>query len=155
MQDLSAMSILGRSHRPYHRTFRRNDPMKIYRPKIVNEGSEVCVSARVKVDSVKSRLPDEIWFRFPASCNDYVTDHLNGFAAALLPLAMTLGEDLRMEGVLSPRLLNGMEEYQRIQCEWKPTSYKPVRIVPDQLQAAEIGRMGSGVVCSFSGGVDS
>lgn len=129
--------------------------MKIFKPMIVEDGSEVCVSARVEVNSAKTDLPDELWFRFPISCKQYVTDHLNGFAAALLPLAMTLGEDLYLEGVLSPRLLRGMEEYQRIQCAWKPTSFKPVSINPDQLQATEVGPSGPGVGCSFSAGVDS
>jgi len=129
--------------------------MKIFRPVVIEDGSEVCVSARVEVSSARTELPDELWFRFPISCKDYVTDHLNGFAVALLPLAMALGEDLHMEGILSPRLLRGMEEYQRVQCAWKPTFFKPVSIYQDQLQAAEVGPLGSGVGSAFSGGVDS
>lgn len=129
--------------------------MRVFKPKVFVDGDEVCVSARVEVNSAKTELPDELWFRFPISCTDYVSDHLNGFAAALLPLAMTLGENLHMEGVLSPHLLKGMKEYQRIQCAWKPTSFKPVSIGQDQLQAAEVGPLGPGVGCSFSAGVDS
>ena len=129
--------------------------MRIFRPKIVEDGDEVCVSARIEVNSAKTELPGELWFRFPGSCKDHVTDHLNGFAVALLPLAMTLGENLQMEGVLSPHLLRGMREYQRIQCAWKPTFFKPVSIDPDQLQPSEMGLLGTGVGCSFSGGVDS
>jgi hypothetical protein len=84
-----------------------------------------------------------------------VTDHLNGFAVALLPLAMTLGENLHLEGVLSPHLLRGMQEYQRIQSAWKPTSFKCVSIGQDRLQASKLGHLSSGVGCSFSAGVDS
>jgi len=129
--------------------------MRVFKPKIIEDGDEVCVSARVEVSSAKTELPNELWFRFPISCINHVSDHLNGFAAALLPLAMMLGEDLYLEGVLSPHLLMGMEEYQRIQCAWKPTSFKPVSIGQDQLQAAEVDSLASGVGCSFSGGVDS
>lgn len=129
--------------------------MRVFKPTIVEDGDEVCVSARVEVTSARTELPGELWFRFPLSCKEHVSDHLNGFAVALLPLAMTLGENLCMEGVLSPRLLRGMEEYQRIQCAWKPTSFKPVSIEPDHLQAAEGNPVGPGVGCSFSGGVDS
>jgi len=129
--------------------------MRIFRPEITEDGDEVRVSARVEVSSARTGLPGELWFSFPVSCRDHVTDHLNGFAVALLPLAMTLGENIGMEGVISPRLLRGMEEYQRIQCGWKPTSFKSVSIKHDQLQVAEIGSAGSGVGCSFSGGVDS
>jgi len=129
--------------------------MKVFKPEIVIDGDEVCVSARVEVNSAKIELPGELWFRFPRSCIDHVTDHLNGFAVAMLPLAMTLGEDLHLEGVLSPRLLKGMLEYQRIQCAWKPTFFKPVNITYNQLQVSEADPLGSVVGCSFSGGVDS
>jgi hypothetical protein len=129
--------------------------MRVFRPTIIKDGDEVCVSAKVEVNSAKSKLPDELWFRFPISCHDHVSDDLNGFAVALLPLAMTLGEDLYLEGAISPRLLKGMEEYQRIQCAWNPTAFKPVSISQDRLQVARTGPLESGVGCSFSAGVDS
>lgn len=129
--------------------------MRVSRPTITENGAEICVSARVEVNSAKSKLPDELWFRFPIDYKEYVTEQLNGFAVALLPLAMTLGEDLHIEGVLSPRLLRGMEEYQRIQCAWKPTTLRPVKIEYDQLQAAELMAQKSGVGSSFSAGIDS
>ena len=129
--------------------------MKVFTPTIVEEGAEVLVSARVEVDSARTPFPERLWFRFPGCYGGHVTDHLNGFAAALLPLAMTLGEDLQLQGVLSPRLLWGMQEYQRIQCRWKPTFFKPVSIAYEALQAAQVDPSRSGVGCSFSGGVDS
>jgi len=100
-------------------------------------------------------LPDTLWFSFPRRFCDYVTGEVNGFAAALLPLAMTLDEDLYMEGALSPRLLNGMEEYQRLQCSWHPSPFQPVRLEPEILQPTIADSGGGGVGCSFSGGVDS
>ncbi len=129
--------------------------MRVFKPKIVLHDEEVCVSARVEVNSARTKLPDELWFSFPRRYSEHVTDHLNGFAVALLPLAMTFGENLHMEGVLSPRLLSGMLEYQRIQSAWKPTSFKCVSIAQDRLQPAELGSLRPGVGCSFSGGVDS
>ena len=129
--------------------------MRVFRPEIVKDGDEVCVSARVEAGTTRTRLPDELWFRFPVSYHDYISKDLNGFAVALLPLAMTLGEDLQLDGALSPRLLRGLMEYQRIQCAWKPSAFKPVNISQDQLQAARLCPSGSGVGCSFSAGVDS
>jgi len=129
--------------------------MKVFKPESVQDGEEVCVSARVSVDSVRTKLPGKLWFRFPADCQIYVGGDLNGFAVALLPLAMTLAEDLILEGAVSPRLLWGMKEYQRIQCAWKPTNFKPVDIRPERLQAATSAPAGCGVGCSFSAGVDS
>ncbi|MGD2129439.1 MAG: hypothetical protein PVJ33_01380 [Lysobacterales bacterium] len=129
--------------------------MRVFSPRIAEEGGEIRVSARVEVDSARTRLPAEIWFSFPTSCKDHVSDHLNGFAVALLPLAMTLGEDIHLEGTLSPHLLRGIRDYQRIQCAWKPGAFKSVNIFQGHLQATEIGPAGPGVGCSFSGGIDS
>jgi hypothetical protein len=129
--------------------------MRVFKPEIVQDGDEVCVSARVSVDSARTKLPGELWFRFPVNCQVHLSSDLNGFAVALLPLAMTLAEDLILEGAISPRLLWGMMEYQRIQCAWKPTNFRPVGIRPDRLQEARPGPSGSGVGCSFSAGVDS
>jgi len=129
--------------------------MRVFNPEITKDGGEVCVSARIEVESARTKLPDELWFRFPISCHEHVTDHLNGFAVALLPLAMTLGEDIYLEGALSPHLLMGIKEYQRIQCSWKPTTFKPVNLKPDKLLASQPGTSRPGVGCSFSAGVDS
>ena len=129
--------------------------MKIFNPEITENGEEISISARVATSTCPVALPDRLWFRFPRKFCDHVTGDLNGFAAALLPLAMTLGEDLHLEGVLSPRLLFGLEEYQRIQCAWKPSPFQAVNIVPEDLQPAAAVSTGAGVGSSFSGGVDS
>jgi len=129
--------------------------VKIFRPEITEKGGDICVSARVETTSCPVALPDTLWFSFPRRYCDHVTGEVNGFAAALLPLAMILGEDLYMEGVLSPRLLCGMEEYQRIQCAWNPSPFLPVSLEPEILQPTIADSGGGGVGCSFSGGVDS
>jgi len=129
--------------------------MRLFEPRITEEGAEVCISARVEVDSVKSSLPDELWFRFPIGYKDGLSDQSNGFLVALLPLAMTFGEDIHVDGELSPRLLRGLEEYQRVQITWKPSNYKPVRIHCDRLQPEQVTRERAGVGSSFSAGVDS
>jgi len=129
--------------------------MKIYQPEVTEEGDEIRISARVETRTCQVALPDSLWFSFPRNFCTHVTGDVNGFAVALLPLAMTLGEDLYMEGVLSPRLLRGMEEYQRIQCAWKPSPFVPVSLEPQILQPTAADSTGAGVGCSFSGGVDS
>ena len=129
--------------------------MIIEKPRIDDDGTHVIVSAVVEVESVRTELPRELWFAFSSDHREHVTDHLNGFAVALLPLAMTFGEDIQMKGVLSPRLLRGMQEYQHLQCAWKPTSFKSMRIDADHLLPAPSHTSKTGVACSFSGGIDS
>ncbi len=129
--------------------------MRVLRPRIHEDGDDVIVSAGVEVGSARTELPKELWFAFPRAYRQWVADDANGLAVALLPLAMTLGEDLHLEGALSPRLFRGLQEYQRIQCAWKPTSFKPVSIEANHLQEAELAAPDGAVACSFSGGVDS
>jgi hypothetical protein len=129
--------------------------MIIRKPEISKINGEICVAARVEIQSDDYPYPEELWFKFPASCAEYVTDRADGFAAALLPLAMVLGEDLQIQGVLSPRLLRGLDEYQRIQTTWNGYLFDPIRIRCDQLRPMDPAESGRGVGCTFSGGVDS
>jgi len=129
--------------------------MKILTPEITENGDYVNVSARVEVNSCPVTLPDTLWFSFPRRYRNHITTEANGFAVALLPLAMALGEDMYIEGVLSPRLLSGMEEYQRIQCAWNPTPFVPVKIEAESLQPPIADSNSGAVGSSFSGGVDS
>ena len=129
--------------------------MRVFEPRITEQGDQIQVSARVEINSSSTEFPETLWFSFADRYRHQVTDHLNGFAVALVPLAMTLGENLQVEGVLSPRLLRGLEEYQRIQCTWEPTRFKPIEIEPDTVQPTNRNHTETGVGCTFSGGVDS
>lgn len=129
--------------------------MKICKPEIEEINGSIHVSARVETTSCPVSLPEKLWFSFPRQFCDHITGDVNGFATALLPLAMILGEDLHMEGSLSPRLLGGLEEYQRIQCAWDPSPFQPVRLIPESLQAGHAGHTPTAVGTSFSGGIDS
>ena len=130
--------------------------MRVSKPRVVEKGDEVRVSVTVEVETPCScEFPPDLWFSFPSACREYVTDRADGFAVALLPLAMTLGERIEIEGDLSPRLVRGMEEYQRIQALWQPERFERVEILARSLKEPdpEPGRVGVG--CGFSGGVDS
>jgi len=89
--------------------------MVIHKPIITEEEEEICVSAKVEVKSSKIKAPDNLWFTFPRSYKEYITDRTDGFAAALLPIAMALDEDMEVKGVVSPRLAYGLREHQKIQ----------------------------------------
>ena len=129
--------------------------MLVGKPQVSIIDNEVQVSSKVTVNSAQITLPDTLWFSFPEEFHDDVSEDLNGFAVALLPLAMTLGEDLHLGGSVSPHLIYGIKEYQKIQSLWKPTNYTPVSVTYDQLQPAERNTQTSAVGTSFSGGVDS
>lgn len=129
--------------------------MILSRPQIVEEADTICVSCQVKLEAANHEFPDTLWFRFPKVYSEFVTERCDGFAVSLLPLAMALGENLQIRGAISPRLLWGMEEYQRIQTAWKPTPFRKIGIVADELKEAHVEPAPLGVGCTFSGGVDS
>lgn len=125
--------------------------MKIFKPNIRLDGNEVSISARVEVNTIST----ELWFKFPAAFAPYITDRADAFAAALLPLAMNLGENLEIDGGLSPRLAHGMHEYQRIQASWKPDFFKVIDITWERLTKPDPADVQGAVGSAFSGGVDS
>ena len=62
--------------------------------------------------------PDTVWFSFPEKFIPFISGRADSFAAGLLQLAMVLGENLIIEGQISPILYNGMKEYQHTMGEW-------------------------------------
>jgi len=129
--------------------------MIIHHPEILEEGGEIRVSSRIEIDDSGSGYPDRLWFRFPENYRDYVTDRSDGFAVALLPLAMALGEKMCVRGVMSPLLALGMREYQHIQTTWHPKRLQTVGIEYDTLASLQTSDVLGGVATAFSGGVDS
>jgi len=129
--------------------------MVIYTPEITESGDKICVSACIEIQTTGKTFPDTLWFTFPKSYGDYITDRADCFAASLLPLAMRCGENLEIHGPLSPRLAHGMQEYQRIQNLWKPNEFKLIEINYTNLKMANAMNIAGGVGCAFSGGVDS
>jgi hypothetical protein len=129
--------------------------MVIDTPEITESGDKICVSARIEIQTPGKTFPGTLWFKFPKSYTDYITDRTDCFAASLLPLAMRYGEDLEIHGPLSPRLAHGMREYLRIQHLWKPNEFKLIEINYTDLKMANATNIAGGVGCAFSGGVDS
>jgi hypothetical protein len=129
--------------------------MRIDKPEVIETNGEIYVLAQVKIRASDRTFPNTVWFRFPKSYNEYVTDRADCFATLLLPLAMRYGEDLEIGGALSPRLANGMQQYQRIQQIWKPNEFKLIKITCPNLKPTNPFKTAEGVGCAFSGGVDS
>jgi hypothetical protein len=127
----------------------------VHEPEIIEKGGEIQISSRIQIEDSGGRFPQTLWFRFPDSLRDFVTDRSDAFAVALLPLAMERGEEMRIRGVVSPRLAIGMTEYQRIQTSWHPNHFKTIDIEYGTLAVMDPSQTGDGVASAFSGGVDS
>jgi len=84
------------------------------------------------------------------------TDPARGDHALVVALlhAMARGLDIRVEGAVSPRLLDGLETLQTIWHRWVPARYAPVRIDVAEEAEAPAAPRDAGAVIAFSGGVD-
>ena len=118
---------------------------------------EECVrlSARIEFEAGDAPDIDTLWYEFTGCDKTFFSGGADGFATALLLLAMARGEDLRVRGVLSSRLLQGLAEYQRVFHAWFPERFNPVAIECEGLRAASPGDAPPGMGAAFSGGVDS
>ncbi len=116
------------------------------KPIVRNDGNTTTVSFSVQANG-KSY---DIWFR---TQNLPDGDYSNvALAAALLP-AMKMNLPLRLEGAVSPKLLEGVSKIKEVFNTWDE-SYNPVEIIPETIAPAKI-EAERGVASFFSGGVDS
>jgi len=131
------------------------DTMFVGEPRITQENDEICVSADVRIDTPGLAMPKRLWFRFPTDYREYINEGSDGFAAAMLPVAMLLGEDLRVEGRVSPRLAYGMRELQTAYHQWWPELFSLARFEFAEVARENRPRAGNAVGCTCSGGIDS
>ncbi len=118
-------------------------------------GEDVVVEAAIEVENGADEVPPTLWFALPRRFAGVVDRRADGFAAALLPLAMRVGEPLDVRGELSARLLGGMREYQRVQSAWKPDFFREVELRADSVVQRDPAGTAGAVATAFSGGVDS
>jgi hypothetical protein len=129
--------------------------MKIFQPQVTIRDGRAVLSARLGYDRRPLDKPEEAWISFPERFAGALGGRADAFAAGLLPLAMAIGEDLEVEGSLSPRLAAGLEEYQRALHFWFPRQQQRVAIRAASLEALPPALAGQGCATLFSGGVDS
>ena len=73
---------------------------------------------------------------------------------SVLLCAMEKSLDIKVEGVVSPRLLDGLNRLQTLWHEWRPKKYSLISISADSYEEAPSNHQGLGLF-TFSGGVDS
>lgn len=129
--------------------------MRLSASEITIKNGEVMVSASVTFDRPLLNKPDRLWFSYPEKFAPFVTRRSDAFAAGLVLLAMVSGEDLVIEGDLSPRLARGLAEYQRVFHAWYPHLLSVVNIRAHAINALPPEQAGKETLSLFSGGIDS
>jgi hypothetical protein len=98
-------------------------------------------------------VPERLWFRFPESCEDYLTDRGDGFLLNMLIPAMYYGEDIDIHSEVSPRLLYNLKEYQYLFSSTYPISQ--IQISCQEEKAFTPRSVPRAVLLTYSGGTDS
>ncbi len=127
--------------------------MIIHRPKIESTNNEVRISVDIEFEKEHLGIPRTLWFTFSKQYKKFTSLHANGFLLCLLPLAMRLREDVRVEGKISSRLLYNLREYQKILNFWHP-EFSIVDINAESYTQKRYLEKRA-VMSAFSGGVDS
>lgn len=119
---------------------------------IINTEKGIRISAKIDFNT-KGKQGEVLWFDIPEKYKDKISSRSDAFLSCLFLLAMSLGEDIRVEGEVSPRLLENINRYQKIYNTWLPDDYSVVSIEARDV-LSDSGN-GQAVISAFSGGVDS
>jgi len=126
--------------------------MIIHKPRVEKKDDKVRVSAYIEVETKKD-YSGTLWYEFDKEYEEYISGSSNGFIAAMLFLAMHLGEDLQVKNRMSPKLAYGLKELQGYFSYWHPDDFQIIKIGCDGFEIE--ASTPKGVMCTFSGGVDS
>jgi hypothetical protein len=113
-------------------------------------------AAEAEMSALVEGLPgaeasERLWFRFPLEFRDQLQDGGEPFLAALLPIAMALGQPLTVEAPVSEQLLSNCEQIKSLYNAWDPRLQK----VETRAPIASVSHAGYATGCFFTGGVDS
>jgi hypothetical protein len=123
--------------------------MKISRPQLLQKGEDLFYSVRVS----SSAGEDTLWFSVKKEFAPLVSEQADAALLSLLIPAMTLGEEIHIEGALSQKLFYSFSgPYQHILRKIIP-SLSFVKIYPTELDSFH--REPDGVGMGFSAGIDS
>ena len=128
--------------------------MIIGQPEITEERDDIRLEASIQAESEGVEVPHKLWFKIPKQHADHVKAWADAFVVGLLPSAMNVGERIRVEAKISPKLAFGLKQYQHMQNLWYPHQFARIEVEPSGFEARPAsGSKAVGV--AFSGGIDS
>lgn len=124
--------------------------MKISKPQIIHDNKQI--TYQVNVNSTKGSKV--LWYSLNESYENLLSDSSDPYLVGLLIPAMSVGEDIYVEGGVSERLLYNLSgPLQKILQHIIP-SLRHINIYPAELYSSTNNRS-PGVATGFSGGIDS
>lgn len=123
--------------------------MKIGKPEISYCGDQ----ARLSSNITYAGRTEALWFSVDKAYGDFLTTYSDGFLCALLFIAMYLGEDIVVDGILSERLLYSVQNQLQVPLTIVFPLLNKVKVLADNV--GENKPDASGVASGFSAGIDS
>lgn len=95
----------------------------------------------------------EVWFKFPKSVLNDLTDRTDPWLNILIFPMMLVGGSFHIGGKVSKSLVENIEMFSTLWNVWFPNTYAPVKIISDVI-ADEYRPNNNKLISAFSGGVD-
>lgn len=124
--------------------------MRIGKPQIITEKHRSIY--RVAVESTAGK--EALWYSLHDSYRHLVSDRSDAALVALLIPAMSSGEDIHVDGVISDRLYYNLSNSLQILLQHIAPSLRKINICPEDIQSEQVAPA-HGVATGFSGGIDS
>ncbi|MBW8012313.1 MAG: hypothetical protein FVQ83_13950 [Chloroflexi bacterium] len=129
--------------------------MIIHFPELEIINGQSILSARIESKANLHHLPKTLWFSFPQKYETDIPLRGDAFLSGAFLAASLLGEDIEVKAPVSPKLVNGLAEIQKIFNIWLPDNITPIKILCPNLEAPSPTKTKREVASLFSGGVDS
>ncbi len=128
--------------------------IRIGSPDITQKDNQHVLSAVVSFDSKQVKLPEKMWFAVHGKDPGFIPGLADAFLVSLIVTAMTLGEDIRVEGKVSSCLAHGLINYQRILSVWWPESFSMIDIDYADLVDRRVDQRATGVAFALMDGMN-
>lgn len=117
--------------------------------RLSERGDKLRISADCQTDNGSMEI---VYFEFDSVYREYLNLDYSSFAAALLLPSMKLGENLTVDGSISEKLYDGMQEIMNTVKGWN-IGLSAIKVIPRSVEPDSL--KGDDTVTTFSGGVDS
>lgn len=129
--------------------------MKINTAKIKQIGDTIRVSSFIE-SSTQPEINQDIWFELSVKYKSYIAKNMDSFLLATIIVAMGLGEDVYVDGNLSPRILKRIKDIQAYYAFMSKGQYEIVSVYANSCKIEKNKLFKPRYSTSFfSGGVDS
>jgi hypothetical protein len=129
--------------------------MIIHKPVQNTINGEIVISSKVDFQKLRGDLPEKLWFRFPSSYSNYISEKSDGFLVCLCLVASYFQENVDVRGSISPKLASNIDRFLQPYYKAYPSTYHRVVLNYEKLEDHSNQYLPDATVTAFSGGIDS